>query len=308
MSISGNREDSASGIALGRREVLGGLGALAASGFAWAQAPTQASAANVAPLPLPLKLTTLTHHIGISVRDVVTSATFYSRLVGGTNVNGEKEPFLRYFITLRPGDEQPGDVAIGKLGTLGSTGKTTPLIDHFCVGAATYDDAAWRARLKQEGLTYIAQGVFADIDGIAVQVAGGEGGEGLSAGAITKLPPLYTGTPLLQTLGFDHVMLRVNDVERTAAFWKKMFGLSVSARESGTVWITDGARRLGWRKVAAGEQPGVEHYAIRTRPFDRAKLARELPAMGATVGSYDEVRKGLRLADPDGIKFELWQV
>ncbi|HEV7715751.1 MAG TPA: VOC family protein, partial [Steroidobacteraceae bacterium] len=230
----------------------------------------------------------------------------YSRLVGGSNVNGEKEPFLRYFITLNPASGQPGDVAIGKLGTLGSVGKTTPFIDHFCVGAASFDDAAWRARLKQEGLTYIAQGVFIDSEGIAIQVAGGEGGESLSAGTISHMESLYTGEPLLHTAGYDHVMLRVKDVEKTGAFYKKMFGLPVVAREGGVAWVSDGKLRLALRKIAAGEQPGIEHYAVKTAPFDRVALTKELVAMGASVGSFDAARNVFRFADPDGIKVELW--
>ena len=288
-----------------RRTILTGLGILAATpllgGPARAQAPA-ASGAVAAPMTLPLKLTSLIGHIGVSVRDVLQSATFYSKLVGGDNVNGEKQPFLRYFMNLNP-----GSVAIGKLGTLGSVGQTKPLIDHFCVTAAPFDDAAWRARLKAEGLTYVAQGVFLDIDNIAIQVAGGEGGESLSTGTVTRLDSLYTGEPLIRTHGYDHVLLRVRDLDKTAAFWKKVFGFSPSARDSEELWISDGSVRLGFRTIKGGEQPGIEHYALKVAPFDRVALGKELVKLGATSGTFDSKRNVLSFDDPDGLKVQLWQ-
>jgi catechol 2,3-dioxygenase-like lactoylglutathione lyase family enzyme len=286
---------------ISRRVALSTLGALVTSAYlprvSWAQAATSPT---VVPVPLPLKLTSLVHHVGMSVRDVIASATFYSHVFGGNNVIGEKEPFLRYFINL-----EPGRVAIGKVGTLGSTGKTVPLIDHFCVDAGSYDDPAWRARLAAEGLQYLASGVFNDIDAIPVQVAGGEGGESLSAGEVTDLAPLYTGEPLLRTRGYDHVMLRVRDVGKTAAFWQKMFGFSATAPAGGVAWISDGNLRLGWRQIAGDEQPGVEHFAIRAATFSARKLTRALAQLGASQISFD--RRGVfRFADPDGIKVQVW--
>ncbi len=283
-----------------RRRVLGGLGLLASAPLlarmAIAQSPPTAA---VTPMQLPLKLTELIGHIGISVRDVIKSATFYSRLVGGANVNGEKNPSLRYFITLNP-----GSVAIGLLGTLGSTGKTSPLIDHFCVTAAPYDDAAWRARLKAEGLPYIAQGVFLGVDNIPIQVAGAQGGESLSVGAVGKLPSLYEGKPLIESRGYDHLMLRVRDIDQACAFWLKMFGFSAT-QEEGVAWISDGRARIGFRGLKSGEEPGIEHYALKTARFDRVKVSEQLGKMGASVGSFDARKKALNLADPDGIKLQL---
>ncbi len=289
-----------------RRTVLGGLAMLAATPMvarlAYGQAPGAAPAGSpAAPMDLPLKLTGLIGHIGVSVRDVIQSATFYSKLVGGNNVNGEKQPFLRYFMNLNP-----GSVAIGKLGTLGSVGQTKPLIDHFCVTAAPFNDAAWRARLKAEGLMYIAQGVFLDIDNIPIQVSGGEGGESLSAGTVTKLDSLYTGEPLIKTHGYEHVMLRVRDLDKTAAFWKKTFGFPASARNKEELWISDGMVRLGFRTLQAGEQPGIEHYALRTDAFNGAALGKELVKMGATAGAYDKKKQVYSFEDPDGLKVQLW--
>lgn len=288
--------------AMSRRSLLNqlaicGLG-VAAAPFLANVARAQALAGDAAPLTLPLRLTALLHHTGISVPDVLESATFYSKLFGGSNVQGEKEPFLRYFIQLNP-----GSVAIGKLGTLGSQGQTVPLIDHICVEAVPYDDAAWRARLKEEKLPYIASGVFLDADNIPIQVAGGEGGESLSAGAVSEMPVLYEGPPLVTTHGFHHVMLRVTDVDRSVGFWKKMFGINETERRDGIAWLSDGTVGLGLRKVSGQEQPGIDYQGVKTAPFDRRNVLSGLTSLKAkilTPQSYDSAAS-IRFVGLDGI-------
>jgi len=298
-----NAKTPPASFSMSRRGALGGL-ALACAPLMGAKAWAAAPAPDAPPMALPLALQQICGHIGISVRDVEKSALFYSRLFGGENVNGEKEPFLRYFITLGAG----GSVAIGKIGTLGSQGKTTPLIDHYCVGAKPYNDAAWRARLKAEGLAYIAQGVFLDPEGIAVQVAGGEGGESLSAGEVQKLPTLYAGAPLVRARGYDHIMLHVRDLQKQTAFYEKIFGLKVSERRKGIVFFS-GETRLGLTQAPAGEAPGVHHYAVKVPAFDRAKLSDGLRGIGATILPIgEENKKALRFSDPDGLVVEFWPV
>ena len=268
-------------------------------------APVSASggASGTAPLQLPLALTPdLFQHTGISVPDVLEAGTFYSRVFGGDNVNGEQEPFLRYFIEFNP-----GSVAIGKLGTLGSTGKTEPLIDHICVDAKPYDEAAWRARLAEEGMPYIASGVFLGVDNIPIQVAGAEEGESLSAGEITPMPVLYDGPALVATNGFDHIMMLVSDVEVATAFWQRIFGATVVSRSDGIVWLGNGGTvRLGLREAAAGEEFGADYQAVRAR-YDPEQARQGLSELGAQILpnlAYDPA-DGIRFIGPDGIETAL---
>lgn len=293
-----------------RRELLRQLGfgtaAMAASHLLAQLAQAQAGA-SAPPLQLPLQLTSLVHHIGISVRDVLKSAEFYSRVFGGSNVYGEKEPAVRYFIAFKPGDASvdAGDIAIGKLGTLGSQGKTEPLIDHLCVEAVSHEGAAWRAALQKEGLKALPSGgIFFDKDNIAIQVAGARA-EQMSTGAVTRMPSLYDGPALVKSTGFDHVMLRVGDPQAAAVFYGKIFGLQPSGREKDVVWFTDKDKvRLGLRKTVAGEQPGVDTYGVKVAAFERARLVDALQKLGATVEAKrgDEPAGMVRFADIDGIK------
>jgi catechol 2,3-dioxygenase-like lactoylglutathione lyase family enzyme len=300
---------------LHRRNFLCSLGAtVAAARFAprgvLAQTGDAAGAATT-PLELPLKLQRIIDHIGISVPDVHRSAQFFSRLFGGSNVTGEQQPYLRYFIDLPAfaNGRNPNHIAVGQLGTLGSTGQTRALIDHICLAAEPYSDAAWRARLKTEGLTYQSSGVFIDPDGIAIQVRGAVGGESLSVGTVVKLPPLYAGTPLVTAEGFDHVILRVPDVEKSSALYQKLFGLAPQQRAS-RVFFSDGSTALGLQKVKAGEKPGYESCGLRVRRFERQQLARELKQLQASIlpAESDDTERVLRFADPDGIKFTLIDV
>jgi catechol 2,3-dioxygenase-like lactoylglutathione lyase family enzyme len=292
-----------------RRSVLTLLGA---SVLAEVLDPVFAMAQSLAePLKLPLHIDTLCGHIGVSVRSVEASALFYSKLFGGDKVTGEKTPFLRYMINLGGGEKlgEGGGVAIGKLGTLGSQGKTVPLIDHYCLNARPFDEAAWKARLKIEGLAYIAQGVFLDPDGVAVQIAGGQGGESLAAGKIEVMAPLFSGEPLVQPLGYEHIMVHVAKLKASVAFHEKMFGLVSVEKSAGAVYFSDGKTRLGLRQVAAGEVPNIHHYAVKVKAFNRTKLVRELGALGATVQPHSEgSRHAIRVQDPEGLILELWPV
>jgi catechol 2,3-dioxygenase-like lactoylglutathione lyase family enzyme len=289
------------------------IGVLALGGaaqIATAATPTPGSAqeASAEPLQLPLRLTSLINHTGISVPDVTASALFYSKLFGGDKVGGEmvpmpngQPPSTRYFLFV-----DDANVAIGLLGTLGSAGQTKPLIDHIAVTAVDHDGLAWRARLKAEKLQYIASEVFLDTDGIPIQVAGGTGGEPLTAAGATpaKLPVLFSGKPMTRCLGFDHIMLRVPDVEAKVAFWQKLFGVSKVERRNGVVWLSDGQRRLGLRPLAKGEQPGYDYQAFRIEKTDRATLVAGLRTLGATVEEpqpQDE-RGSVRFTGPDGIR------
>lgn len=283
---------------LTRRSAVGGLAALAAT--PWMSPRAVAQPAETAALDLPLAIESLINHIGVSVPDVIASATFHGRLFGGSTPRGERAPFLRYFINLNP-----GSVALGPIGTFPASSLMVPHIDHYCVSAAPFDAVAWQRRLEAEDLAYLGQGVFADPDGIAIQVAGGQGGESLAAGSITALEPLYTGPPLVVPRGFDHLVLRVSNLDATAAFHERIFGFEVSDRDSGRIWISDGNLRLAFRATRDGEVPGIASYAVRTEPFDADEVSDRIAAMGGEAGPADDDGDVLRVFDLDGIEIEL---
>ncbi len=294
-----------------RRSFLKTCGALAAT--PWANRVLAAAA--TAPLQLPLRLRQLINHIGISVTDVTKSATFYSHLFDGSRISGQEKPSLRYIISFYPGEMSVGDLR----GAAGGA-QTQALIDHFCVAAEPYDQAAWRARLDQEGIRYFAGGSFVDIDSIPVQLVGGRssvprrrpppasGGPPPGGGGFKPMPPLYTGQPLVQAHGFEHVMLHVSDLEASAAMFQKLFGLAPRKLGATEVVFSVGEVRLGLRRATDGEKPSIASYAIKVDKFDRSSVSDGLEALGAKVEPAErrERRTVLRFADPDGIRCELW--
>ncbi len=291
-----------------RRLFLQACGALAAT--PWAARVVAAAAA--APLQLPLHLSQLINHIGISVPDVTKSATFYSHLFDGSRISGQEQPSLRYIINFYPGAMSVGDLQ----GAAGGA-QTQALIDHFCVAAEPYDSAAWRARLDQDGIRYFAGGSFVSIDSIPVQLIGGRSSAAPrrpppagGGGGFKPMPPLYTGQPLVKAQGFEHVMLQVSDLDAATAAFRKLFGLVPHRSGASEVFLSVGTVRLGLRKAADGEKPSIASYAIRVAKFDRSRVSDGLEALGAKVepAPHRERRTVLRFADPDGIACELWAV
>ena len=288
-----------------RRLLLQGGGALMAAPWL-ARALADASAVAAAPLDLPLRLTQLVNHIGISVPDVVRSATFYSHLFDGARIVGQEKPALRYSI-----DFFPGAMAIGKL-RLSSGSEAHAFIDHFCVATKPFDQAAWRARLDREKVKYSAQGTFVEIGDIPVQLIGGhEGGaKGPAGGGFKSMPPLFTGQPLIKAVGFHHLILHVADVAASTELFHRLFGLTAHESSSEGTFFGVGAIRLGLRQTAQREKPGIASYGIRVAKFDRPRVSSELETLGAKIKPADGAGKQavLRFADPDGIDCELWTV
>lgn len=267
-------------IRLTRREVLGA--------FAAAAMPTVAAAQGS---QLPLR-TSGVEHVGFTVPDPQKSAAFYGRIFD-PQIFQEMSPPLRYYCRLGI-----GYVAFGS-----TTGPAR--MDHFCVTVEAYRLADMRAELKGQGLTLAGGDGFnavTDPDGIRVQFMATPGG---------LLPTIIASTrvtqddALCEAVGLDHVMLRVPDLERSAAFYRRFFGAETAReRRPDRIWFTAARSRLGLEQASAGEMAHIEHFGIRVAGFDRRNVARRLGAAGVTVlPSTDE--KLLRFRDADGVAVEL---
>jgi catechol 2,3-dioxygenase-like lactoylglutathione lyase family enzyme len=297
-----------------RRWALKSLGALAAA--PWLACADTSAREQL--LDLPLRLRQVVNHIGISVPDVVKSATFYSRLFDGPRIVGQVKPALRYSI-----DFDPGAMAIGSIRDAAPGGSPPPpsrgFIDHVCVAAEPFDLAAWRARLAQEGVRSFARGTFVEIGDIPVQLLGGHeasarpagaGAKGAAAGGFKPMPPLYTGRPLVTAHGFEHVVVQVADLEAAARLFHKLFGLAPKSSATGHIWFGLGGIRLGLEQAVQGRRASIASYAIKVSAFDTPTLTDELQTLGAMVEPLERhgTRSILRFSDPDGIMCELWTV
>jgi catechol 2,3-dioxygenase-like lactoylglutathione lyase family enzyme len=135
---------------------------------------------------------------------------------------------------------------------------------------------------------------------------------------------------MTEDLGFkieriDHVVLRVQDLQRSLAFYRDVLGCTV-ARERpslGMVHLRAGASMIDLVSVdgsigqrggaAAGEQGrNMEHLCLRVQPFNEPELIRYLDAHGVSVDAPASSNLGaegdgmsLYVRDPDGNGVEL---
>lgn len=306
-----------------RRHLLQGLGALAAAPWlVHADAAAAATAAGVAPLHLPLHLSQMVNHIGISVTDVKRSATFYSHLFAQPHLLGQEKRALRYLI-----DFNPGSVSIGPLATTGPGAHAHPFIDHFAVSAQPFNLAAWRARLTALSVPYFAGGTFVNLNGVDLQLLGGRAGtphrrppKGAAPGGFMPMTPLYAGEPLLKAHGFERVTLAMANLGAATETLRTLFGLAPHRTDSGQVFFRIRGIELRLDHAPDGVSR-IASFAIKVEPFDKAKVGEALTALGATLPHARGPAPGpfgrrtaplvgnpavLAFSDPDGIACELW--
>ena len=80
---------------------------------------------------------------------------------------------------------------------------------------------------------------------------------------------------------------------------------SLRDRTTGRVWFQIGDTRLGLQQAAAGQKPHIAHFAIKVAPFDAAKVAAGITALGGKVVPSPYETGVVRLTDPDGISLEV---
>lgn len=103
--------------------------------------------------------------------------------------------------------------------------------------------------------------------------------------------------------GIDHVSVLVSDVERSAAFYKNLFGLTVLSEDE-----EHGILRLGSQHVIISirkEKPYgiVDHFGVRVESFNKEAVARTLQQHG--LKPDENWQYGYYIKDPDGVNVQL---
>jgi catechol 2,3-dioxygenase-like lactoylglutathione lyase family enzyme len=130
--------------------------------------------------------------------------------------------------------------------------------------------------------------------------------------------------PVFATLGLDHIVLRVRDLEQALRFYTRVLDGSVERRLDalGLVQVRLGASLVDLVPIKSplgehgGAGPGaegrnVDHFALRIEPFDEASLRSHLIAHGVEPGEvglrYGAEGNGpsMYIRDPDGNTVEL---
>jgi catechol 2,3-dioxygenase-like lactoylglutathione lyase family enzyme len=252
---------------------------------------------------LPLRTTGL-EHFGMVVPDVEKAGRFYGPIFNPELHKENSEP-LRYYVSMGI-----GYIALG----INRQQGTPSRIDHYCALVDGYNAQAFRQELEAQGVTIAAGGVgmIGDADGIQLQLLGIPGGLArttVPAGRITDKPAL------VHPMGLDHIMLSVSDLEKSAKYYRLLFGKEWSRNANpDRVWFQIGGTRLGIQAVKPGESPKVDHFCVSVGGYDTATVTAGLKALGAEIlPATDEAQDRprfrdldlLRFRDPNGIIVEL---
>jgi catechol 2,3-dioxygenase-like lactoylglutathione lyase family enzyme len=241
---------------------------------------------------LPLRTSGL-EHVGFAVPEPQKSAAFYGRIFD-PQIFQEMSPPLRYYCRL----------GIGYV-AFGGNGTAPARIDHFCATVEDYRLEEMRAELKTHGLNLPGSAGFnavTDPDGIRMQFMATPGG---LLQTIIPSTRVTQDDAICEAVGLDNVVLQVPDLEKSASYYRKFFGMETSRdRMPERIWFTAARTRLGLEKTAEGQMPHIDRFGIRVAAFDRQAVTRKLGVVGVTVlpSTGGNV---LRFRDADGIAVEL---
>jgi predicted enzyme related to lactoylglutathione lyase len=231
----------------------------------------------------------------MQVSDQEATAKFYGRIFD-PQLFQERDPPPRFYVKIGI-----SYIAFGGL----PAGVTTPRIDHFCAVGLDYKGQEMRKSLDEAGVPMTGQGALgmaADPDGLRLQFLGAPAG---LARTIIPSSRISQDEPAVQAIGFDHIMLAVSDLEKSAVHYRKIFGMEVSrTKKPDRIWFAAAKTRLGLETVAAGKMPSVDHGCIKVAGFDRKAVADKLQKLGAEISPSNDENL-LRLKDLNGLVMEL---
>jgi catechol 2,3-dioxygenase-like lactoylglutathione lyase family enzyme len=115
--------------------------------------------------------------------------------------------------------------------------------------------------------------------------------------------------PVLAAATLNHASLIVSDLERSVAFYQRVFGLPVKSTQQGGVNLAVGDAFLGVYQGGATARPHINHICFGLRNFDAAATIAALEAAGLPAES--RTRDGVTqcyTADPDNLRIQLQDV
>ena len=266
-----------------RRQMLTWLGA----GAATLLADDRGQAAD-----LPIRTSGL-EHIGMTVPDQDAAAKFYGRIFD-PQLFQERDPPPRFYVR----------VGIAYI-AFGGNKDVPAKIDHFCALVEDYKPQEMRKSLEDVGITIAGRGpagMPADPDGLRLQLLGVPGG---LARTIIPATRISQDPPAVQAIGFDHIVLTVSDLEKSAVYYRKFFGMEAAhTKKPERLWFAVAKTRLGLETVAPGKMPAIDRVSIKVAGFERRAVTERLKNLGVETIPSDE-KEAVRFKDPNGLVMEL---
>jgi len=103
----------------------------------------------------------------------------------------------------------------------------------------------------------------------------------------------------------DHISIQVTDLQRSIAFYQKIFGLSILGEDKPNEIVRMGTTRV---IVSLHHKPPtgiVDHFAIAIDAFNRESVTRALRQQGLTP--EENLDYGFYVRDPEGIPVQIVQ-
>src|ERR1700759_4643633 len=128
----------------------------------------------------------------------------------------------------------------------------------------------------------------------------------LGAGAALLATPLPLGAQpghaALSTRRMNNVMIAVSNLDRSVAFYQKLFGPAVIDGDTALIRIGDGPHFLGITQVKNGAEPGFLSYGLTVADFDPARVRKAIAGIGFKAESSNRAGTPEVWAyDPDAI-------
>ena len=109
--------------------------------------------------------------------------------------------------------------------------------------------------------------------------------------------------PGLQGTGIDHVSVLVTDMQRSAAFYQRVFGMTQVSEDKPNQILRLGNQRTIVSLRHEGPAGIVDHFAIKVDNFDRDKVTELLKPHGLTP--QNNIQFGFHIKDPDGVVVQI---
>ena len=114
---------------------------------------------------------------------------------------------------------------------------------------------------------------------------------------------------MIQTSGVDHIVLHVNDVERSKKFYTEILGMTVYREDDGQVFMHAGEQGVALFKKE-GDAPliagnDLNHLALKVASGDYETLKGELQRNGVAVSGRPGEDRCIYFRDPDGHRLQL---
>ena len=108
---------------------------------------------------------------------------------------------------------------------------------------------------------------------------------------------------VIRGTGIDHVSLLVSDLQRSAAFYQRVFGMTPVSEDKPNKIFHLGLKRA---LVSLRQEPPagvVDHFAITVENFNREAVTEALKPHGLTP--QENVQFGFHIKDPDGVNVQI---